>query len=29
MDFVKVGFPLTFIIFAIALTAVPIVWPVH
>lgn len=27
MDFVKVGFPLTFVIFAIAMVAVPLVWP--
>lgn len=29
MDFVKVGFPLTFIIFAIALVTVPLVWPLR
>jgi di/tricarboxylate transporter len=27
MDFVKVGFPLTFIIYAIAILAIPLVWP--
>jgi di/tricarboxylate transporter len=27
MDFVKVGFPLTFIIYAIAILAVPLIWP--
>jgi di/tricarboxylate transporter len=27
MDFVKVGFPLTFLIFGIALVLVPLVWP--
>jgi len=26
-DFFRVGFPLTFIIFAIALLLVPVVWP--
>jgi di/tricarboxylate transporter len=26
-DFVKVGFPLTFLIFAIAMVLVPVVWP--
>lgn len=29
MDFVKVGFPLTFVIFAIAMVAVPLVWPLR
>ncbi len=29
MDFVKVGFPLTFIIYAIAIFAVPYFWPVQ
>lgn len=29
MDFVKVGFPLTFLIYAIAITGVPLVWPLH
>lgn len=29
MDFVKVGFPLTFIIFAIALAVVPLAWPLR
>ena len=29
MDFVKVGFPLTFIIFAIALVVVPLEWPLR
>ena len=29
MDFVKVGFPLTFLIFAIALFTVPLVWPLQ
>lgn len=29
MDFVRVGFPLTFVIFAIALVAVPWVWPLR
>ena len=27
MDFVKVGFPLTFLIFAIAMVLVPWIWP--
>ena len=27
MDFVKVGFPLTFLIYAIAIVLVPIIWP--
>ena len=29
MDFVKVGFPLTFIIFAIAIVLVPVFWPLR
>jgi di/tricarboxylate transporter len=29
MDFVKVGFPLTFLIYAIALLLVPVFWPVR
>ena len=29
MDFVKVGFPLTFLIYAIAIVLVPMVWPVR
>ncbi len=29
MDFVKVGLPLTFVIFAIAMVAVPLVWPLR
>jgi len=29
MDFVRVGFPLTFIIFAIALALVPLLWPLR
>jgi di/tricarboxylate transporter len=28
-DFVKVGFPLTFLIFAIAMVLVPVVWPLY
>jgi di/tricarboxylate transporter len=29
MDFVKVGFPLTFLIYAIAILLVPVFWPVR
>ena len=29
MDFVKVGFPLTFLIFAIAIVLVPWIWPLQ
>jgi di/tricarboxylate transporter len=29
MDFVKVGFPLTFLIFALALVLVPVIWPLR